>query len=150
MYYLLPSLILMHRVALSCLSNHLECQYKKVYPMTWLGTARILYHGILRCRPPQCRDVPSVAMCILLLLVLSTMASWQHQLQTLDMMMSQSYLWHHNGLECCDIINMPHYGVMASKVYEWVIIYTSLYMWFDYYNKNSAHGCRWRLAHFIQ
>ncbi len=37
------------------------------YPMIWLGTARILYHMILRCRSPQCRDLPCVAMCILLL-----------------------------------------------------------------------------------
>ncbi len=25
-----------------------------VYPMTWLDTTRILYHGIFRCRSPQC------------------------------------------------------------------------------------------------
>ncbi len=82
-----------------CVSSH--------YPMTWLYTIRILYHGILQCRSPQCRDLPSVAMGILLLLVMSTMVSWQHQQQTMDGMMSQSYLWHHNGLECCDIKNMP-------------------------------------------
>ncbi len=40
------------------------------YPMTWIGTTRILYDGILRCR-----DLPSVAMSILLLLVTSTMVS---------------------------------------------------------------------------
>ncbi len=110
--------------------------------MTWLGTNMILYHGILRCRSLQCRDLPSVAMNILLLLVTSTMVSWQHQQQTMDMMMSHSYLWHHNGLECCDIINMPQYGVMAPKCYEWLIIYTYLYICCDYYKKNSAHGCR--------
>ncbi len=33
-------------------------------------------------------------------------------------MMWLSYLWHHIGLECCDIINMPWYGVMAPNYYE--------------------------------
>ncbi len=113
------------------------------YLMTWLGTARILYLGILRCRSSQCKDLPYVAMCILLLLVTSTMVSWQHQQQTMDIMMSQSYMWHHNGLECCDIINMPYYRVMAPTFDEWVILYTSLYMWCHYYNKNSAHCRRW-------
>ncbi len=45
------------------------------YPMTWLGSARILYHGILRCRSPQSIDLPSVGMSILLLLVMSAMVS---------------------------------------------------------------------------
>ncbi len=43
------------------------------YPMTWLGTTRILYHGILQCRSPQSRDLPSVAMSILLFLVMLTL-----------------------------------------------------------------------------
>ncbi len=30
--------------------------------------------------------------------------------------MSQNYLWHHNGLECCDIINMPYNGVIFVYV----------------------------------
>ncbi len=45
------------------------------YPMTRLGTTRILCHGILQCRSPQCRDLPSVAMSILLLSVIATMVS---------------------------------------------------------------------------
>ncbi len=45
---------------------------------------------------------------------------------------------------------MLWYGVIAPTFYQWVIIYTSLYMWCDYYKNNSAHGCRWQLAHFIQ
>ncbi len=44
------------------------------YPMTRQGTTRILYYGILGCRSSQCRDLPSIAMSILLLLlVMSTM-----------------------------------------------------------------------------
>ncbi len=30
------------------------------YPMTWLGTTRILFRGILQYRSLQCRDLPSV------------------------------------------------------------------------------------------
>ncbi len=37
-------------------------------------------------------DLPSVAMNILLLLMTSTMVSLHHQKQTMDVMMSQSYL----------------------------------------------------------
>ncbi len=48
------------------------------YPMTWLSTTGILYNGILQCRSPQCRDLPSVAMSILLLLVMVKHQQWYH------------------------------------------------------------------------
>ncbi len=120
-------------LAVWVITNARKKEYSRFYHMTWLGTARILYHGILQCRSP------SVVMCILLLLVTSTMVSWQHQHQTMDMIMSERYLWYHNGLECCDIMNMPWYDVMSPKYYEWVIVYTSLYMWCDYTTKK----CTW-------
>ncbi len=34
---------------------------------------------------------------------------------------------------------MPKYGVMALKRYEWVIIYTYLYMWCDNYKKTTVY-----------
>ncbi len=55
----------------------IDINYKtgsRYYPMTWLGTTMILYRGILWCRSPECRDLPSVAMSILLL-VMSTKVS---------------------------------------------------------------------------
>ncbi len=69
-----------HYVVIPIVDKMLVSGYKCCghYSMTWLGITRILYHRILQCRSPQCRDLPSVAMSIFLL-VTSMMVSWQHQ-----------------------------------------------------------------------
>ncbi len=87
--------------------------------MTWLVTTRILYSGIFQCRSPQCRDLPSVVMSNLLMLVIVELqqwchdntsskqwTSWHHQQQPMDIMTSPAATNGHHALIWCDVTEM--------------------------------------------